>query len=207
MWTDFSHCSTILLKLNMPHGRPLVLTLVNLETPTGRSQEQVYTGVCLWLEVQIAAQPSYKGSEAEALPSSTGGTRVTLLMKQKILESNCWWIITRQENSQLHWLGEQGVSFWTSGVNELWPKIYNLVMNVMDLTLVLSPRKLAHSFGLFSVWARGLQGFDFCTLPLFYSALKGGAYRPSVPHATSLPQCTLVRDISSPYYIIVPQDR
>lgn len=47
-------------------------------------------------------------------------------------------------------------------------------MNVMDLTPVHSPRKLANSFGLFSVWARGLAGFDICTLPLFYSALKGG---------------------------------
>lgn len=94
-------------------------------------------------------QSSQAGLESEATLSSIGGAHVTLLMKQKILESNCWWIITCRENSQLHWLGEQGVSFWTSRVNELWPEIYNLVVSVMDLTPAHNSGRPARSFGLY----------------------------------------------------------
>lgn len=105
--------------------------------------------------------------EAEGLPSSIGGTCVTLLMKQKILESNCWWIITRRENSQLHWLGEQGVLFWTSGVNELWPEIYNLVVSVMALTS-------EHNQGNWHTpQASGqTRGSLVSVLPFFYSAFR-----------------------------------
>lgn len=91
-------------------------------------------------------------------------------MKQKILESNCWWIITRRENSQLHWLDEQGVLFWTSGVNELWPEIYNLAVSVMDLTPEHNSGELAHSSGLCA--GQSPPGFGFCIPPCVWSPLK-----------------------------------
>jgi hypothetical protein len=128
-------------------------------------------------------QPSHTGMEAETLPSSIGGVRVTLLIKQKILESNCWWIITRRENSQLHWLGEQGVSFWTSGVNELWPEIYNLVVSIMDLTPSTTPGSW-HT-PLASVWARGPPGFGFYILLFLWSPLKVAQEACCVTHHPS----------------------
>lgn len=55
-------------------------------------QEKAHLGICLELEAQDAAGKDAAlkaGMRAGALPISVGGARVTLLMKQKILESNC----------------------------------------------------------------------------------------------------------------------
>lgn len=61
------------------------------------------------------------------------------------------------------------MSFGTSGVNELWPEIYNLVISAMDLTPEHNSGKLALSSGLCA--GRRPSGFGCCILPFLCSPL------------------------------------
>lgn len=77
------------LRLKQPHGRHFDASFGQTGDP---GQEKAHLGICLGLEAQgadgiDAALASRRAGRS--LTGSTGRVRVTLLMKRKILESNC----------------------------------------------------------------------------------------------------------------------